>query len=154
MENRRCAGCRRRFIPRPQRPNQRFCSAEACQRERRRRWQREKRRTDPDYQENQARAQQRWAERHRDYWRGYRARHAEYTARNRAQQRERDRRRAHRRTGGGEAGAGEGLAKSDAWGGISPVPSGTYELVPVTGPDVGLAKMNAWRVELRSLSMG
>ena len=46
------------------------------------------------------------------------------------------------------------LAKSDAWIGISPIPSGTYELIPVTPPAPGLAKMNAWRVELRSLSRG
>lgn len=153
MENRRCAGCRRRFTPRAQTPNQRFCSAAACQRERRRRWQREKRRSDPDYQENQARAQQRWAERHREYWREYRATHPQYTARNRAQQRERDARRQHRGTQGVEVGVGEGLAKSDVWDGNSPIPSGTYELIPVSTGHHGLAKMNAWRVELRSLPM-
>ena len=84
MENKRCAGCRGRFTPRPQTPRQRFCSARACQRERRRRWQHEKRGSDRDYRENQARAQQRWAQRHPQYWREYRTTHPEYTARNRA----------------------------------------------------------------------
>src|SRR6202047_3873761 len=57
MEIRRCAAGGHAFRPRPQVPNQRYCSAAACQRERRRRWQREKRESDADYCENQARAQ-------------------------------------------------------------------------------------------------
>jgi hypothetical protein len=160
METQRCAGCGQRFAPRPQTPTQRFCSSPACQRERRRRWQRERRRHDPDYRENQARAQHQWAAAHPEYWRQYRAEHPEYAARNRAQQRERD----QRRRGGGAAllesaapqghAAGAELAKSDAYASIAPLPTGTYELIRVDpDPGAALAKKNAWTVEIRALSM-
>jgi hypothetical protein len=89
MEFRQCKACRQPFRRRPQNPDQCFCSADACQRERRRRWQAAKRQSDPDYRENQKRAQKAWAERHPDYWRAYREQHPEYVARNRARQRER-----------------------------------------------------------------
>lgn len=146
MDRRRCLACRKVFTVRAQTPEQRYCSAPACQRERRRRWQREKRRSDPDYRENQRQAQRRWAARHRGYWRAYRAEHPEYTAANRAQQLERDRHRRER-----EAGpvARSGLAKSDASSADSRALSGTYRLVPVTR---GLAKMDVWTVELHPLS--
>lgn len=69
MAERRCAACGWRFVPRRNVPEQRYCSKPQCQRTRRRRWQREKLQVDPDYQANQAAAQQRWRERHREYWR-------------------------------------------------------------------------------------
>jgi len=74
MESRRCRCCGHAFRPRAQSPQQRFCSASACQRERRRRWQQAKRASDPDYRDNQARAQRAWAASHRDYWAEYRKR--------------------------------------------------------------------------------
>jgi len=77
MEFRQCEACRQPFRPRPQNPDQCFCSAAACQRERRRRWQAAKRQSDPDYRENQKCAQKAWAERHPDYWRTYRDQHPE-----------------------------------------------------------------------------
>ena len=57
MEYRQCKACRQPFRPRPQHPDQCFCPAAACQRERRRRWQAAKRQSDPDYRENQKHAQ-------------------------------------------------------------------------------------------------
>ena len=42
MERRRCAACGGAFRPRSQVPDQKYCSASACQRARRRRWQRAK----------------------------------------------------------------------------------------------------------------
>ena len=90
---RKCKACGCDFSPRPQNPNQQFCSKPECQRERKRRWQKHKRATDADYRDNQARAGRRWAQAHPDYWRAYRSNHPEYAAKNRAQQRERDRRR-------------------------------------------------------------
>jgi hypothetical protein len=89
MEFRQCQACQAPFRPRPQIADQRFCSAAACQRERRRRWQATKRQNDPDYRENQKRVQKAWAERHPNYWRDYRRQHPEYTERNRARQRQR-----------------------------------------------------------------
>lgn len=146
MENRRCAVCRRIFCPRAQAPGQGYCSAPACQRERRRRWQERKRRSDPDYRENQRRAQRRWAERHTEYWRCYRAEHPVYVETNRQKQRERDRQREGRRGGGEDEAA---LAKSDASTSITQPFSGIYRLIPVTA---GLAKMDVWTVEIHSVS--
>jgi hypothetical protein len=120
---------------------QRYCTAAACQRERRRRWQRAKRESDPDYRDNQAQAQRRWRQRHPDYWRDYRRRHPEYDARNRRLQ---QRRNASRQRGGGA------IAKMDASTPPFPVRSGTYRLSPAA-PE-GIAKMDAWTVEITLLS--
>ena len=139
MERRRCAACELAFRPRVQSPGQLYCGQVACQRERRRRWQRSKRQRDEDYRANQSQAQRVWAADHRDYWRKWRAAHPEYTKRNRVAQRRRD----------GERQASR-LAKMDASAAISPVPSGTCRLVPWTGGD--LAKKDAWTVELTVLS--
>ena len=146
MDKRRCLACRAVFTVRAQTPEQRYCSAPGCQRERRRRWQREKRRSDPDYRENQRLAQQRWVSSHREYWRRYRAEHPQYTAANRTKQRERDRSRRERES---VPSARADLAKSDASTPDFSAFSGTYRLVPVTR---GLAKMDVWTVELHPLS--
>jgi len=105
MERRRCAACGQAFRPRSQVPEQSYCSAAACQRVRRRRWQKTKRHSDADYRENQARAQRAWAQGHRGYWREYRRTHPQYCESNReaARQQQRRRRRARR------------FAKMDAW---------------------------------------
>ena len=95
-----------------------FCSAAACQRERRRRSQAAKRQSDPDYRENQKRAQKAWAERHPDYWRAYRDQHPEYVARKRARHRER-------------APAPAAVAKMDASKAEILLRSGTYRVSPV-----------------------
>ena len=123
MESRRCAACGQAFRPRSRVPQQRYCGAAACRRDRRRRWQRAKRESDADYRENQARAQRAWAQNHRDYWRAYRLTHPQYCESNRkaARQRQRDRRRAA---------VAAALAKMDASTAGTPVPSGTYRLVP------------------------
>ena len=104
MQRKRCVACGQAFHPRAQSPGQCYCSLPACQRERRRRWQRARRHDDPAYQENQTRAQRAWVERHPDYWREYRRTHPEYSEGNRARQQERD---VRRREGV--------LAKMDAW---------------------------------------
>jgi hypothetical protein len=144
MESRRCAACGQAFRPRSRVPQQGYCGAAACRRERRRRWQRAKRESDADYRENQARAQRAWAQNHRDYWRAYRRTHPQYCESNRkaARQRQRDRRRA--------AIAAE-FAKMDASAAGTPVPSGTYRLVPAAAP--GFAKMDSWTVEITLVSM-
>jgi len=48
----RCACCDQPFEPRPQVPNQAFCSAPDCQRARKRQWQRDKLQADLDYRSN------------------------------------------------------------------------------------------------------
>jgi hypothetical protein len=140
MECHRCAACGTAFRPGKQIPGQRYCSREACQRARRRRWQKRKLQDDADYRANQVQAQQAWAGRHDGYWREYRANHPDYTDRNRLEQRQRDRRRR-----------AADLAKMDASTPIHPVPSGTYRLVPEVGGD--LAKMDAWTVKITVISM-
>ena len=139
MKSKQCAGCGKAFHPRLQTPEQCYCSSPECQRERRRRWQYARRHSDPEYRDNQSRAQASWAERHPDYWREYRQTHADYRERNRALQRERDARRRERV-----------LAKMDVSTGDSPVPSGTYRLSPVRRED--LAKMDAWTVQITVVS--
>jgi hypothetical protein len=135
----RCAACGRAFRPRAQVPEQRFCSAPSCQRERKRRWQQAKRASDPDYRLNQVHAQQSWSARHPQYWHQYRLRHPEYCERNRIRRRERYREERTRR-----------VAKMDAWTGECVIPSGTYRLSPVALGSV--AKLDAWTVEITLLS--
>jgi hypothetical protein len=148
MAKRRCAACGGLFVPRRNVPQQRYCSKRACQRTRRRRWQRQKLKADADYRANQAAAQQRWRERHRDYWRRYRQSHREYATRNRERQRQRNRRRRSAGTGPSPP----RIAKMDAYHSQTPVRSGTYRLVPVTAE--GVAKRDAYVVEMRLLSVG
>jgi hypothetical protein len=144
----RCAACHDLFTPKKHVPHQCFCSKPACQRERRRRWQRQKLQDDADYRANQAAAQKRWRENNPDYWRRYRQTHPDYTARNREQQRQRNRRRDRSATGPSPP----AIAKMDAYPCKKPLASGTYRLVPVTGP--GIAKMDAYMVEMHVISEG
>lgn len=139
MASKRCAACGAVFEPRPQRLRQTFCPAAPCQRERRRRWQRERLRSDPAYRENQERAQQAWLDQNAGYWRQYREAHPEYVERNRHLQRERDSSRRLRV-----------LAKMDACRRETPMASGTYRLIAATGED--LAKMTAWTVQITVIS--
>lgn len=85
----RCAACNRPFKTRSQCPRQAYCARNECQRERRRRWQRAKRLSDPDYKYNQRNAQRAWSRRNQTYWREYRRTHPQYCERNRQQQRAR-----------------------------------------------------------------
>ena len=134
----RCASCGRRFRSRPQNPNQKYCSRQACQNERRRRWRRSKLLRDPDYQANQKDSHKRWVEHHPGYYRQWRERHPEYIDRNRALQKDRDRR-GRDLTAVAESGAV--LAKSDACSNKSPILTVYYELLPVPSED--LAKSDA-----------
>ena len=148
MGRTRCAACDDLFTPRRNVPDQKYCSKPECQRERRRRWQRQKLKEDPDYRANQAAAQRRWHERHPEYWRRYRQSHLAYTERNRKQQRKRNRNRAQVATGPSVP----AIAKMDAYEGQTIVASGTYRLIPVSGRDI--AKMDAYLVEMQVLSGG
>jgi endogenous inhibitor of DNA gyrase (YacG/DUF329 family) len=75
MTPRNCAHCGQSFQPRPQVPNQTYCSSPKCQRARKLRWQQNKLRTDPDYRDDQRKAQRKWLDKKPDYWRTYRAGH-------------------------------------------------------------------------------
>jgi len=137
-DKRRCRCCGTTFRPRPQVPNQKYCSARACQNARKRAWQKERRERDPDYRENQRSAQKRWSARNPDYWRRWREGHPEYRERNRQQQTERNARQRAR----GEApervssGASRAIAKSDVWTPETALDPGTYRVMPWIGePD-------------------
>ena len=121
MERKPCASCGREFRPRPQTPKQVHCPADACQKARRREWQKAKRRVDPDYRDNQAKAQDAWSRSNPDYWRQYRLTHPEYASRNRAQQGERNDRRQARV-----------IAKMDASAVKTVLSPGIYRLLPVS----------------------
>ena len=82
-----CAQCGKKFLPRPQTPDQSYCSESQCQKARRKRWVDEKRKSDIIFRDNQARAQKAWMERNPDYWRKYREENPDYVERNRARQR-------------------------------------------------------------------
>ncbi len=89
MPIKRCLACGDAFPTRPQSPNQAYCSSRACQRDRRKLWQRDRRRSDGDYRENQARAHEHWLSQNPDYYKQYRSANPAYAERNREQQRER-----------------------------------------------------------------
>lgn len=80
----RCACCGQPFAPRPQVPDQAYCSAPDCQRARKRQGQQAKRQSDPDYRIDQRAAQQAWAQRNPDYWRNYRAAKSKHEPRDQA----------------------------------------------------------------------
>ena len=135
MTTRWCSSCGSAFVPTPQVPRQMYCPMPDCQRERRRLWQIAKRRSDPDYLANQARAQKAWSDRNPDYWQAYRQSNPEYTRENRVQQRARNQRRM--------------IAKMDS-SRPPELPAGIYELRLLDG-DTGVAKKDVWVVSLRFL---
>lgn len=137
--SKQCAACGRIFRPCPQVPNQSYCSAPECQHERRRRWQRKKLRTDPDYRDNQSRSNKDWVTENPDYWRKYRDKNPDYVDSNRKKQQARNKKRQK-----------TSIAKMDALAPTSVLPSGRYRLTPV--PDDRIAKMDAWIVEINVLS--
>lgn len=136
MSTRRCLACGNQFRLLPQVPDQNHCSSPACQRERRKLWQRLKRAADPAYRDNQARAQKAWLDRHPDYWTHYRASHPDYVERNREHQTARN---ASRRVS-------SAIAKMDASVGQPTLPSGTYRLSMLQ--DGQIAKMDEWIVQI------
>lgn len=139
MENRKCLACNKLFQPRPQSPDQTYCSKKTCQRERRRQWQQCKRESDPEYLENQNRAQKAWIERNPDYWRDYRNRHPQYVEENRAKQLIRNFKIRS-----------SVIAKMDASNPGHAIPNGVYRLIALTSPVI--AKKNGWTVSLTLIS--
>ena len=91
-----CAYCRRRYLKNPRVKRQSYCGKPDCQRARKRRWQRQKLATDPDYRLNQKDCMLRWRQRHPHYWQHYRRSHKSYTVQNRMLQRIRNLNRLNR----------------------------------------------------------
>lgn len=141
MTRRWCSCCGKLFDPRPQAPRQAYCTQPACQRFRKRLWQKAKRKTDADYIANQAAAHLAWSARQPEYSRQYRLAHPAYTARNREQQKVRNQ----------KARAGAEPANLQRQNHPA-LPPGVYELRSISVP--GIAKMVVCRVELRVISEG
>lgn len=139
MDFRICVACGSSFQP-LRNPSQTYCSAADCQRERRRRWQKSKLQNDPDYRENQQRAQKAWNEKNSGYWRNYRNANPEQKARNRASQSQRNARRKAKM-----------IAKMGALAAVNKPLSGRYRLTPITDPLI--AKMDAWIVDITVLAI-
>ena len=87
-----CPYCQTAFQPSPRRPGQAVCSRRECQNRRRNEYRRNKRRTDPVYAEIVNDSRRKWRQAH-PYQRTYRQSHPDAVARNRRQQKQRDRRR-------------------------------------------------------------
>ncbi len=133
--DKQCLACGLPFKPHPQVPQQSYCSAQKCQSERKSRWQRLKLISDPDYVNNQARAQKAWNERNPDYWKNYRNTHPKYVERNRSLQRARN-----------AKSKPVPIAKMDTLIPDKSMPSGIYQVRLITGDDV--AKMDVSIVEI------
>ncbi len=88
-----CKSCSNIFLPHPKVPDQLFCRKIKCQKERRRRWQKEKYAIDKNYKENQAAAQKAWQKRNPDYSKQYRENNPKYTKKNRKSQKQRNEKR-------------------------------------------------------------
>ncbi len=138
METKTCNACGHTFIPRPQNPTQSYCTDPACQRERRRRWQQQKRRDDADYRDNDARASKAWAIENPEYWKQYRGANPAYAERNRNLQQSRNRKlRASL------------IANEDASRPENYPPAGRYRMVQITCDG---APGDEWIVEIAILS--
>ena len=135
----RCAHCGRVVPANPHIKNQTHCKREACQRDKKRLWQRQKMATDPDYKANQRECHKAWQERNPQYWQAYRKNHPEAAERNRIQQRERNRRRRK-------------IAKMDT-SDPPEVKPGTYFLVPEGVGEQVIAKMDASVRKIRLILM-
>jgi len=142
MQIKYCAACGKSFSIRPQKPSQTYCSQPECQRVRRKKWQQEKLKSDSDYAENQARAQQAWSKRNAEYWKNYRTAHPDYVEQNRKMQ--------HARNARATLEKGGQIAKMDVLEERSELATGLYQLKQIDA--AGIAKMDVWTVELRVVS--
>lgn len=92
MSERRCRCCQQIFRISKYQPQQTVCSRPLCQQWRRSEYRRQKLASDSEYRQVCRDSAQKWRNRNRDYWKGYREQHPEAVARNREQQKARDRR--------------------------------------------------------------
>ena len=136
--SKQCQACGHPFTPRSQNPNQKYCTNSECQRERRRRWQQQKRRDDADYRDNDARASKAWATENPEYWKRYRDENPAYAERNRNLQQQRNQ---NLRT--------SVIANEDVSRPFNQLPAGRYRMVRI---EDGSANGDAWIVEIAILA--
>lgn len=143
-----CRGCKQDqdLNPRLKSPQQ-YCGEDDCQRERKRVWQQDKRRSDEAYRRRQHAGLVQWrSEDHglrlSRYQQQYRESHPKYVEKNRAQRRRRNRARRNRD-------ASTKIVKMDALP-QTPVPSGFYLLTPCSlDASTKIVKMDAFVVALQ-----
>jgi len=133
-----CPHCGKKFLPHPAVLNQQYCGSADCQKARKKKWQKEKLKGDPDYRENQAAGQKAWRTRNRDDWKEYRKRNPGYREKNRLRQRERNRQRRM-------------IAKMDELETKTLLSPGRYRLIPLYGR---VAKMDELIVEIGVVARG
>ncbi len=140
----RCACCGQSLPRNSKVKNQRYCGDKACQRARKRQWQREKLEADPDHRANKRESQRAWQRKNPAYWQEYRQKNPAYAERNRQLQRVRDR--AKRR-----GVTRDDLAKTDT---IRPFFNDTSAIYYISTDMGNLAKMDALPVKIIPITTG
>ena len=140
MEQKTCDACGRTFTPRPQTPHQTYCTHPECQRERRRRWQQQKRQGDSDYRDNDVRNSRTWASENPQYWKQYRHENPDYVGRNRNLQQQRNQKQRS-----------AVIANEDVSNQFFPLPSGRYRMAQIL--EDGAIGGQTWIVEITTLTM-
>ena len=120
-----CVSCGTFFTPRNR--DQNFCSRKACQSARKAQWERERRRINPEFQQDRKISQKKWLKNNPNYWKDYRQKHPEQARKNRALQKIRNR----RRNTAGPTPKAIVIAKTDARKASPLLLSGPFWLVPV-----------------------
>jgi hypothetical protein len=86
-----CVHCGTFFTPRNRKQN--FCSKTECQNARKARWEKHRRKIDPEFRQSRKISQKKWLENNPEYWKDYRRQNPEKAERNRALQKVRNNRR-------------------------------------------------------------
>lgn len=145
-----CEACNDPFTIHPKVPGQMYCRKVECQKERRRRWQQQKRATDKSYKENQAAAQKVWIKENPGYWKKYREDHQEYTERNCKLQKQRNEKR--KKLKNMPAFVKSKIAKMDDLINETNLISGRYILIPADTQSI--AKMDYLIADIDIISNG
>jgi hypothetical protein len=90
MGERRCRYCEKSFPPSKYQPRQEVCRGAGCQKRRRSEYRRQKLKADEEYRQVCRDSSRKWRRQNPDYWKQYRANHADVVARNREKQKARD----------------------------------------------------------------
>jgi hypothetical protein len=136
---RRCRHCRCYFEVCPKVKDHQYCGNPACQKARKRNWQKRKLAENEVYRRDQKDAQRLWLGKNPGYWKTYRSEHPGYTEKNRIGQRRRN------ALSAGKLKSGK-IAKMDAIMPKTHALSGRYKLVPLSVSRI--AKMDALIVEI------
>jgi hypothetical protein len=144
MEQIVCCSCGDVFTRSVRHKNQCYCPKSECQKARKAAWKRYKMHSDPDYKFNQTLSNKKWAKANPGYWKAYRQKHPEMTARNRMLQSIRNRRQCAKAKKQSDEAL---IAKVDASIVNNFKVVGQYWLVPV------IAKVDALKVNIFDIPM-